>query len=116
MIKRHFVKYAVVAATLGVVTLGMSAPVFAADDTVYGSQLMTSQERLEHRDRLRNAKSAEERQQIQNEHHKRMQARAEERGVSIPDTPPASGQGKGMGPGDGKGGGMGSGMGGGRSK
>ena len=85
MIKRHFVKYAIVAATLGMVTLGMSAPVFAADDTVYGSQLMTAQERLEYRDRLRNAKSAEERQQIRNEHHKRMQERAEEMGVSLPD-------------------------------
>lgn len=83
-------------------------------EQVYGSQLMTRQERIEHRNKLRAAKTAEERQQIRAEHHTRMQERARERGVTLPDMPPAAGGGKGMGPGGGgmgPGGGMGGGMG-----
>jgi len=103
-----------------------SASVFAADQ-VYGSQLMTEQERVEHRNRMKNAKSEGERNEIRNEHHKRMQLRAKEKGVSLPETPPARGKGKGKGakdgsgpgagmrdgsgPGKGMGGGKGSGMG-----
>ena len=56
-------------------------------ERVYGWQLMTEQER----------------QQFREEHHKAMQERAKERGVTLPDEP--------MGPGPG-GGGMGGGMGG----
>jgi hypothetical protein len=70
---------------------------------IYGSQLMTPQERLEHRSRMQAAKSAEEREQIRNEHHQRMMERARERGVTLPDEPPAKGMmmgpGGGMGPG-----------------
>ena len=75
----------------------------------YGSQLMTTQERAEHRAKLRTAKTTEEREQIRAEHHQRMQERAKERGVTLPDEPPA--RGGGMGPDDrmGPGGGMGSG-------
>jgi hypothetical protein len=58
---------------------------------IYGSQLMTPQERLEHRSRMQAAKSAEEREQIRNEHHQRMMERARERGVTLPDEPPAKG-------------------------
>ena len=71
---------------------------------IYGSQLMTEQERLEHRSKMRAAKTAEEREQIRKEHHEQMKARAKERGVALPDEPPARGKGM-MGPG----GGMGSG-------
>ncbi len=79
-------------------------------DKVYGSQLMTEQERKEYQNRMRSAKSAQEQEQIRAEHHKRMQVRAKERGVSIPDDPPAKGGGMmspggGMGPGGGGGGG-----------
>lgn len=74
---------------------------------IYGSQLMTEQERAEHRSKMHAAKTAEEREQIRKEHHERMKARAKERGVSLPDEPPAKGKGM-MGPG----GGMGSGGGG----
>lgn len=80
-----------------------SAPGLAGAQTpqreqIYGSQLMTLQERNEYRDRLRNARSAEERERIRAEHHERMQARARERGVTLPDQPPA-GRGYGTGPG-----------------
>lgn len=72
---------------------------------IYGSSMMTDQERSEYRARMRNAKTAEERQQIRNEHHERMQERAKSRGITLPDTPPARG-GMGQGNGMGQGGGM----------
>lgn len=71
---------------------------------VYGSQLMTQQERVEYRAKMRAAKSAEEREQIRKEHHESMKERAKERGVALPDNPPARGSGMGSG-----GGGMGAG-------
>ena len=80
------------------------------DRQIYGSQLMTQQERSEYRAQMRNAKTAQEREQIRKEHHERMKVRAKEKGVTLPDEPPARGMGGGMGPG---GGGMGPGMGGG---
>lgn len=105
--------------------LAVSAgPLFAADqvrdrtqdqtqaqdqERIYGSQLMTQQERNEYRARMRAAKTAEEREQIRNEHHEQMKIRAKERGVTLPDTPPAAGggmrQGGGTGAGSGRSGG-----------
>ena len=76
-------------------------------EQIYGSQLMTKQERAEHRVEMRAAKTKEEREQIRKEHHERMKERARARGVSLPDEPPA--RGGGMGP---RGGGMGPGGGG----
>jgi len=58
-------------------------------DQVYGSQLMTSQERAAYRDRLRAAHTEQERERIRAEHHEAMQARARERGLRLPDMPPA---------------------------
>ena len=88
---------------------------------IYGSQLMTREERIEHRNKMRSFKTAEEREQYRLEHHAQMQKRASERGVTLPDTPPARGMrrgmgagpcgGPGMGPGMGPGGGMGPGAG-----
>lgn len=83
-------------------------------EQVYGSQLMTQQERNEYHARIRAAKNARERERIRLEHHKAMQERARERGLTLPDMPPAGGgmgSGDRMGPG---GGGMGSGGGRGR--
>jgi len=80
---------------------------------IYGSQLMTKQERIEHRAQMRAAKSDAERKRLRKEHHERMKIRAKKQGVSLPDVPPAKGanMGKGMGMGakDGKGPGSGSG-------
>ena len=76
---------------------------------------MTNQERIEHRNKLRAAKTAEEREQIRLQHHEQMQLRAKEQGVTLPDDPPVrgGGQGRRMGPGGGMGGmGPGGGMGG----
>lgn len=86
------------------------------DRDIYGSQLMTPQERANYRKRMQSAKTVQEREQIRAEHHKQMQARAKERGVTLPDQPPArgGGMGPGMGGGGMGGGGMGPGGGGGR--
>jgi Spy/CpxP family protein refolding chaperone len=81
---------------------------------VYGSQLMTLDERKEYHAKMGAAKTAAEREQVRKEHHARMKARAHERGVTLPDEPPARasgmGGGSGIGPGDsgvGLGGGLG---------
>lgn len=115
-------KMLMVSALTGAVALSnvwAADQVRAQDQTqtrIYGSQLMTTQERTEYRSKVRAAKTAEEREQIRNEHHEQMKVRAKERGVSIPDEPPVrgGGMGSGMGPGGGMGGGMGGGGGGGR--
>jgi regulatory protein YycI of two-component signal transduction system YycFG len=74
-------------------------------DPIYGNQLMTEQERIEHRNKMRSLKTKEEREAYRLEHHKKMQERAKERGVQLPDEPPARGgmmsPGGGMGPGGG---------------
>lgn len=95
------------------------SPGFAADppaqkqaqEQVYGSQLMTEQERSAYQSKMRAAKTNEEREQIRAQHHKEMQVRAKQQGVTLPDEPPARGTGGGMGPGGGSGGGMGPGKG-----
>lgn len=67
-----------------------------ARERIYGSALMTPQERNEYQRRMRELKTQEEREQFRKEHHAQMQARAKERGVTLPDELPA--QGRGMGP------------------
>lgn len=100
---------------------GVALPALAADQTraqdqtqaqdqirdqdIYGSQMMTAQEHDAYRNKMRAAKTAQERERIRAEHHEQMKVRAKERGVSLPDQPPARGMGGGMGPGPG--GGMG---------
>jgi hypothetical protein len=88
-------------------------------EQIYGSQLMTQQERDEFRAKMRSAKTAKEREQIRQEHHERMMVRAKERGVNLPSETPAHGGHMGSGGGMGAGGDMGSGgggMGGGRGR
>lgn len=109
----------------GVLVVGLALPALAADqardrvqtqttqqletqareqERVYGYELMTPQERLEYQNRMRAAKTVEEREQIRLEHHKQMQERAKAQGKTLPDMPPAGmGPGSGMGPGGGKG-------------
>lgn len=55
---------------------------------VYGHQLMTDQERLEYRNKMRSFKTQKERDEFRAEHHKLMQDRAKEKGVTLPDEPP----------------------------
>ena len=73
--------------------------------TIYGSQLMTPQERMEYRSKMRSLKTRQEREAFRLEHHKEMQERARARGMQLPDMPPpGGGMGRGMGPGGGMGG------------
>ncbi|MBW8365302.1 MAG: hypothetical protein K0M39_12190 [Rhizobium sp.] len=79
-------------------------------DRIYGSELMTQQERNEYHNRMRTLKTQQEREAFRLEHHKQMQERAQAQGKALPDMPPAGmGPGSGMGPGMGPGSGMGSG-------
>jgi hypothetical protein len=93
---------------LALIVAGCAVPAMAADQIrdqdIYGSQLMNAQERNDYRSRMRTATTAEERERIRNEHHTQMKIRAKERGVTLPDEPPAN-RGPGMGPGGGMGGG-----------
>ena len=100
---KHTLKVTLSAMVLGLMASSVS---FAADAPIYGSQLMTNQERIEHRTKLRAAKTAEEREQIRLQHHEQMQLRAKEQGLTLPDAPPVrgGGQGRRMGPGGGMGG------------
>lgn len=78
-------------------------------EQIYGSQLMTDEERRAYHVRIQSATTAEEREQIRREHHARMKDRAKARGIDLPDNPPAAagpmgpggmmGPGAGMGPG-----------------
>ncbi len=63
------------------------------DRDIYGYQMMTQQERNEYRNRMRTAATVQERERIREEHHAQMVERAKERGVKLPEAPPA-----GMGP------------------
>ena len=58
------------------------------EEPIYGRQLMTQQERREHREQMRSAKSWEEREQLRREHHERMRERARAKGIALPDPPP----------------------------
>lgn len=70
---------------------------------IYGSQLMTEQEREQFRHKMRTAKTDEERERIRYEHHDQMMERAREQGVTLPDEPYEHGMGQGMGSGGGMG-------------
>ena len=62
---------------------------------VYGWELMSPQEREAHREKMRSFQTEQEREQSRMEHHQRMQERAEEQGVTLPDMPHARGSGQG---------------------
>ena len=76
----------------------------AKSEPIYGYRMMTPEERDTYREKMRSARSAEERQAIRDEHHAAMVDRAKERGVTLPDRPTGAGpHGPGMGPGQGMG-------------
>lgn len=97
--------------------------VFAQDQDqvqVYGSQLMTAAERTEYQAKMRTLKTDKERDAFRLDHHTKMTARAAERGITLPSTPPSVGAGPksntglGVGPGSGMGAGPGAPSGGGK--
>lgn len=91
---------------LSTLLMALSIGMVSADEQIYGSQLMTEQERQEHRAKMQSMKTEQERERYRIEHHKKMQERAKERGMTLPDQPPYQGtgkQGKGQGKEKGKG-------------
>lgn len=110
-------KQALIMSLLIVALILAAAPAFADDQKmVYGSQLMTDQEKTEFREKLRTAKTDEERDQLLKEHHEQMMERAKEKGLTLPDEPLQKGGGMGQGSGKGYGSGMGAGSGSGGGK
>ena len=85
--------------------LGIPASSISAEEQVYGYQLMTEQERIEHRTKMQSLKTMEERNRYRLEHHKLMEQRAREQGVTLPEAPLPRGMGGGPGMGGGGGGG-----------
>ncbi|MBW2645957.1 MAG: hypothetical protein JRE23_07240 [Deltaproteobacteria bacterium] len=61
-------------------------------EQMFGSQLMTPEERMEYHNKMRSLKAQEEREEFRLEHHKKMMERAKEKGVTLPETPPAGGR------------------------
>lgn len=55
---------------------------------IYGRELMTEQERREYHERMRNLRTEEERRAYREEHHRQMQSRAAERGLTLPEPSP----------------------------
>ena len=62
---------------------------------IYGGHLMTQQERVEHRAKMRAAKTAADRERIRDEHYQQIRQRAKARGMVLPNRP--SGRGRGLG-------------------
>jgi chorismate mutase len=58
------------------------------DDAIYGSSLMTEEERNQYQKRLGEAKSEEEKARIRAEHQEQMRERARQEGVELPEPPP----------------------------
>jgi hypothetical protein len=67
-------------------------------DPIYGSQLMTPQERSEHQNKMSSLKTEQEREAYRIDHHNQMQERAKVQGVTLPKTPPNQSTGMGRGP------------------
>jgi len=105
------------AAAVAAAMMTMTVTLFAAEQSagttarqsepIYGYRVMNDQERNDFREKMRSARSADERQSIRDEHRKLMEGRAKERGATLyePRGPrgPGAGSGPGYGPGKGKG-------------
>ena len=83
-------KHTLIMSTLAA-TLFLSTGLAAAEpQQAYSGPLMTQQEMFGFHERMRYARTPQEREQIRNEHHQKMQARAQARGFLIPDRPQAN--------------------------
>jgi hypothetical protein len=111
------IKQALIMSLLILVLILAAGPVLADDqEMISGSQLMTDQEKTEFREKLRSAKTDEERDQLLKKHHEQMMERAKEKGLTLPEESLQKGAGMGHGSGMSSGGGMGSGSGSGGGK
>ena len=76
---------------LGVAVLALISIDVAFAQTSYGSQLMTPQERAEHKAIMRSL-PPNERETYRAQHHEDMKKRAESMGLTLPDQPPTYGR------------------------
>jgi hypothetical protein len=118
-------KILIIAITTGVLSFGLDAVIAAETEKeqaqiqmqeqekkqIYGWELMSVQELTEHRAKLNSFATEEEREAYRQEHHEKMQKRAEAQGVTLPEVPAQRGSGQGLGSGSGSGGGGGAGKG-----
>ena len=88
---RASVAFSVIALSFCILTASSPLATAQTEQPIYGRQLMTEQEALEYRQKMRAATSDEERQQIRAEHHEEMQERAKSKGVVLPDEVSARG-------------------------
>lgn len=91
MNKSLFLSIAVLGLAVAIANTIPMGTAYAQDGQIYGSQLMTEQERTQFRSRMQAAASDQEREQIRWEHHLRIQERANGRGITLPDEPPMFG-------------------------
>lgn len=85
MIRQSFV-----ISILTAISILSSGLAFSANqNTIYGSQFMTQEERLEYRKKQLNAKTDKERALLREEHQALMQQRAKKRKVTLPKAPSA---------------------------
>ncbi|MEZ5503625.1 MAG: hypothetical protein R3E50_13550 [Halioglobus sp.] len=81
-----------------------------AQDRIYGSSLMTQQERNEYQNQMRQLKTEQERADFQAQYHGQIKQRAEAEGKTLPDNLPAIREGQSRGAGKGMGHSQGMGM------
>jgi hypothetical protein len=62
----------------------------ADESAIYGSHIMTGEERADYLDRMRQATTAEERECVRLDHRYQMQARAKQSGAALYDETPAA--------------------------
>ena len=74
-------------ATLGAGPAEARGPWAASQGNTVGWQLMTPEERVEHQNKMRGFKTYDECKAYQDEHHALMEARAKEKGVTLPTKP-----------------------------
>lgn len=65
---------------------GVDASV-SSDQEIYGSEIMTPEERAEFRSKMQSAKTSQERERLRVDHQAAMQSRAKQRGITLPDNP-----------------------------
>ena len=75
---------ALLVASLGMGIAQAKGPWAANQGNSWGWTLMTPEERTEHQNKMRGFKTYDECKTYQEEHHKQMEARAKEKGVTLP--------------------------------
>lgn len=80
---------------------GAGAAAASDEQPIFGRDLMTQEELMQHRARMRTARTPEEREALRRAHHATMLQRAREQGIELPEQPPPRGRGIGMGRGPG---------------